>query len=176
MTESEHQATAYVVMGVCGVGKTKIGKGLAANLGASYIEADDFHPAENIDAMQRGIPLTDEMRRPWLVGLSHAVEDARQQGTVVVACSALKKSYRDLIRGLVGKVQFVFLTGEQALIAERLAARTDHFMPPQMLQSQLDTLEEPAPDEEAFHIDVKGSSEVVLARVLRKIVAASHSK
>jgi len=163
---------AYVVMGVCGVGKTQIGCDLAVSLGADYVEADDYHPIENIKAMQSGIPLTDEMRKPWLTALSQAVEKQRQNGDVVVACSALKKSYRDLIREHVQRVQFVFLTGDRALIAERLAKRTDHFMPPHMLESQLQTLEEPTSEEKAFHVDVSGTREAVLAQVLDKIRAA----
>jgi len=172
VAEASQKNIAYIVMGVCGVGKTQVGKHLAAHLGAAHVEADDYHPVENILAMQQGIPLNDEMRIPWLIGLSQAVEAARQTGDVVVACSALKKSYRDLIRDYVGAVQIIFLTGDRDLIAQRLSERKDHFMPPHMLESQLETLEDPTADEGALCIDVEGSREVVLARVEEAIHAS----
>lgn len=95
-------------MGVCGVGKTSIGKTLAERIGAGYVEADDFHPIENVQAMKRGKPLSDEMRKPWLEGIGAAVEVERKERNVVVACSALKRSYRDLLRTIVGKLKSFF--------------------------------------------------------------------
>lgn len=113
----DNKKSVFVVMGVCGVGKTSVARALAACLPASYVEADDFHPEDNIEAMGRGHPLTDEMRRPWLNDLSQAIVDLNQQETtpaVVVACSALKRSYRDIIRSYVPHVCFIFLSGEKA--------------------------------------------------------------
>ena len=144
----------FIVMGVSGVGKTTISRTLADRIGARYLEADDYHPDENRLAMQKGIPLSDAMRLPWLERLATAGERQRQDGAAVIACSALKRSYRDLLRSKIGKLQFIYLHGSRELIAERLMARTDHFMPPSMLTSQLSILEPPAADEDAIFIDV----------------------
>ena len=167
-TTCEHRA--ILVMGVCGVGKTSVSRHIALQLGASYIEADDYHPAENVTAMRDGVPLSDEMRKPWLTGLSTAVETARQHSTVVVACSALKRDYRDLIRSYVNNTSFVCLVGDRNLISKRLQARKDHFMSPALLGSQLATLELPASDEDSIVIDVAGTPEQVNDRVVKTIL------
>jgi gluconokinase len=157
--------TAIIVMGVCGVGKSSIGKTLAERIGAHYVEADDFHPIENVRTMGRGDPLSDEMRKPWLEGIGAAVEIKRQEHDVVVACSALKRSYRDLLRTFVGKTQIVFLTGEKQVIADRLNKRTDHFMSPTLLDSQIQDLEIPTIEENPITIDVQGTKHDVDNRV-----------
>jgi gluconokinase len=141
-------------MGVCGAGKTSVGRTLATRLGARYIEADDFHPPDNRRAMEQGIPLTDEMRQPWLMALSVAAEQARQEGTVVMACSALKRRYRELLRANIGSVRFIFLHADRDVIAQRMSQRTGHFMPVTLLDSQIATLEPPAPDEDALAVNV----------------------
>lgn len=163
--ENNTKNIAYIVMGVCGVGKTSVSKDLADRIGARYVEADDFHPKENIEAMQNGVPLSDEMRIPWLHGLAKAVEAARQDGDVIVACSALKRKYRDIIRDQVRATRIIFLTGDRDLIARRLAARGSHFMPPSLLASQLETLEKPAASENVLEIDVAGSRGEVAERI-----------
>lgn len=155
MSESQH--TVIIVMGVCGVGKTSVGRTLAARLESRYIEADDFHSDENRRAMEQGIPLSDEMRFPWLKGLARAAEQARQDDTVILACSALKQSYRNLLRDHIGKVMLVFLTGDRDLLAKRIINRTDHFMPVSLLDSQIATLDLPSPDEGAITVDVASS-------------------
>ena len=155
ITESQH--TVVIVMGVCGVGKTSVGHTLAARLGSPYIEADDFHSNENRRAMEQGIPLSDKMRFPWLMGLARAAEKARQSETVVLACSALKHEYRNILREHIGKVQFVFLNGDRDLLAKRITNRTDHFMPVSLLDSQIETLDPPTPEEDAIAVDVAQS-------------------
>ncbi len=146
---------AVLVMGVCGSGKTSVGRALAERLSARYLDADDFHPLQNVEAMRAGQPLTDAMRAPWLSALADAVEAARHSGPVVFACSALKRSYRDLLRTRIGRLQIVHLTGTRDVIAERMAARPDHFMPVALLDSQLADLEEPGADECPLLIDVQ---------------------
>ena len=163
MTKDGH--TAIIVMGVCGVGKTSIGKTLAERIGAGYIEADEFHPIENVRAMKRGEPLSDDMRKPWLEGIGAAVEIERKNRDVVVACSALKRSYRDLLRSIVGKTQIVFLTGEKQVISDRLNKRIDHFMSPTLLDSQIQDLEIPGIDENPITVDVQGTKHEVDNRV-----------
>lgn len=154
---TENQHTVVIVMGVCGVGKTSVGRALATRLGSPYIEADDFHSNENLCAMEQGIPLSDEMRFPWLMGLAHAAEKVRQSTTVVLACSALKHEYRNILREHIGKVQFVFLNGDRDLLAKRITDRTDHFMPVSLLDSQIETLDPPTPEEDAIAVDVAPS-------------------
>ncbi|UWR24245.1 gluconokinase [Sulfitobacter sp. S190] len=157
--------TAFVIMGVCGVGKTSVGRALAENLDAQYLEADDFHSDENRAAMARGVPLSDRQRMPWLTRLSDEAEKMRANGPVVLACSALRRSYRDLLRKRIGRVHFVFLHGDRALLEQRITNRTDHFMPVSLLDSQIATLDPPTPDEGATHIDVAPSKAAVNAAV-----------
>src|SRR5438874_685194 len=136
-------------MGVSGSGKTAIGARLARALGSEFVEGDDLHPPENVKRMTAGIPLTDDDRRGWLLAIAARLREAKRARIgLVVSCSALKRSYRDLLRS-VGEteVRFVYLAGSRALLAERLAQRRGHFMPPALLESQLSILEEPSPDE-----------------------------
>src|SRR5207245_167182 len=132
----------YVIMGVAGSGKTTIGARLARALDIAFVEGDELHPAENVRRMAAGIPLTDDDRRPWLLAIAARLREAKRAGAgLVVSCSALKRSYRDLLRaGAQAEVQFVYLKGSPALIAERMAQRRGHFMPPALLQSQFATL------------------------------------
>jgi gluconokinase len=117
--------------------------------------------------MSKGIPLTDNDRAVWLRSLAARIRDARNAGTgLVISCSALKRSYRDILRAAASDLRFVFLKGERALIAERLATRSGHFMPPSLLDSQLDTLEEPSPDEKALVCDIRKSPQDIVAALV----------
>ncbi|MFT5651719.1 MAG: gluconokinase [Yoonia sp.] len=158
---AESQHSVIIIMGVCGVGKTSIGRTLAERLGARFIEADDYHSVENRNAMAQGIPLSDEMRLPWLKRLSTAAEDARQSETVIMACSALKRSYRDLLREGINNIQFVFLNGDRDIIADRITKREDHFMPLSLLDSQIAILDQPTPDENVLEVDITPPKPVV---------------
>jgi gluconokinase len=132
-----------VLMGVSGSGKTTVGRLLAARTGATFYDADDFHPQANVEKMRRGVPLTDEDRRPWLEALRALVASCLERGErAVLACSALKEEYRRRIL-LDGRVKLVYLKGDYALIKERLKKRSGHFMKPELLDSQFDALEEP---------------------------------
>src|SRR5437868_7001519 len=138
-------------MGVCGSGKTKVGRALAASLGWPFHDADDFHPPQNVEKMAAGIPLTDEDRWPWLDRIVDALADAGADRTnAVLACSALRQIYRDRI-ARAGHVRFVYLKGDFATIAARLAGRSHQYMPPSLLPSQFATLEEPS---DALVVDV----------------------
>ena len=159
----------YVVMGVTGSGKSTVGTMLAHRLGVAFVEGDDFHSSANVQRMSSGIPLTDNDRANWLRALASRIRLAKESGRgLVVTCSALKRSYRDVLRAAAPDLQFVFLTGSRALIAERVAGRRGHFMPGSLLDSQLATLEQPSPDEHAMLFDIEESAqeivEVLLAR------------
>ena len=157
-------AGLYVMMGVCGSGKSLIGAQLAHALGFEFIEGDDLHPPDNVKRMAAGLPLTDDDRHGWLVAVATRLREAKRAGVgLVVSCSALKRRYRDLLRsnGVVD-VRFVYLAGSQALLAERLANRRGHFMPPALLESQLSILEEPAPDEHAWACDISEAPHTIV--------------
>jgi carbohydrate kinase (thermoresistant glucokinase family) len=134
---------AIMVMGVSGSGKSTIAEALAQHYGGAFLDGDDYHPQSNIDYMANGQPLTDAMRWPWLDILAQAVNDARRGAVTVFACSALRKTYRDHLRAAVPDLQVVYLDASQDVIAERLGARRDHFMPATLLESQYATLEPP---------------------------------
>ena len=159
----------YVVMGVSGSGKSLIGAAFARALGVDFVEGDQYHSAENVQRMKAGVPLTDKDREQWLRSLAARLREAKEaERGVVIACSALKRSYRDILRAQAKDVRFVFLRGERALIAERLAGRRGHYMPASLLESQLDTLEEPSPDENAWVSDITESpADLVAALVAR---------
>jgi gluconokinase len=162
----------YVVMGVSGSGKTVIGAALARSLGVEFVEGDDFHPEENVKRMASGFALTDEDRAPWLRSIAARLRAARDAGKgLVVSCSALKRSYRDLLRADAGDLRFIFLRGGRALIAERLATRSGHFMPPSLLDSQFAALEEPGPDESVWKCDVRESSADLVAALVARASA-----
>ena len=139
-----------VVMGVSGSGKSRVGAALAEALGFAFVDGDDLHPPASIAKMAGGTPLTDADRAGWLDAVA-----ARVRPGVVVACSALKRAYRDRIRdGAAGRVVFVHLSGSRALLEARLARRRGHFMPPGLLESQLATLEPPGDDEDAITVNI----------------------
>lgn len=144
--------TAVVVMGVSGCGKSTVGRRLAHRLGWPFVEADDLHPPANVAKMTAGTPLTDADRAPWLRLVRDRVDEL---GTdTVVTCSALRRSYRDVLRTGRAHVRFVHLAGAADLLGNRLADRADHFMPPSLLTSQLDTLEPLEADEDGLVLDV----------------------
>ena len=142
-----------VVMGVAGSGKSTVGKRLAEKLGARFLEADDLHSAGNIDKMSRGVPLDDTDRWPWLEAVAQQLVQARDQ-SLVVACSALKRAYRDLLRRADPAVVFIMLHGSRELLSDRIAQRAGHFMPPSMLDSQLDSLEPLRTDERGIILNI----------------------
>jgi gluconokinase len=149
--------SALVVMGVSGSGKTTIAALLAGRLHWDFEDGDDLHPAANVAKMHAGIPLTDEDRWPWLRAVAAWIDAVRAAGRHgVIACSALKRSYRAIIIGEREDVRLVYLRGDRALIASRLAARHGHFMRADLLQSQLDALEEPGPNERPVVLPIEG--------------------
>jgi gluconokinase len=140
-----------VIMGVSGCGKSSVGEGLAERLGIPYRDGDDLHPPANVDKMRAGIPLTDEDRWPWL---DRVAEVLATEAPVIVGCSALRRAYRDRLRaGAGGPVRFIHLSGSRDLIAGRMSARTGHYMPPSLLDSQFAALE-PPDRVEAVTIDI----------------------
>lgn len=152
---AETTAFAVLVMGVAGSGKSTVGEGLAAALGVAFFDADAFHPPANVERMARAIPLTDDDRAPWLAALADLLGGRLAAGeSTVLACSALKRRYRDRLRAACPTLAFVFLKGDEALLAERMRGRRGHFMPTELLRSQLDTLEPPGPDEVALALDI----------------------
>jgi gluconokinase len=146
---------AIVVMGVAGSGKTTVGAQLAASLGVPFLEGDAYHPASNIEKMSAGVPLQDNDRWPWLQTLGAALgSSARQHGCAILACSALKRSYRDYLRKTVAiPLQFVFLRVDPKLVQERVSGRLGHFMPETLLESQFATLEVPDESEAVLSLD-----------------------
>src|SRR6266567_9557293 len=160
----------YVIMGVAGSGKSTIGPLLARALDIKFVEGDDLHPPDNGRRMAAGIALTDTDRKSWLMAIAARLRDAQRAGIGLVAsCSALKRRYRDLLRSSGdARVQFVYLAGTKALLAERLANRRGHFMPPALLESQLDTLEEPAPDERAWVCDIRETPDTIVASLVKR--------
>ena len=122
-------------MGVSGSGKSLIGAALARALGIVFVEGDDYHPAENVERMASGVPLTDDDRAGWLCALAERISESKDAGTgLVMTCSALKRSYREVLRADASALRFVFLRGPRALIAERVATRRAHFMPSSLLE------------------------------------------
>ncbi|MBR8640860.1 gluconokinase [Streptomyces tuirus] len=157
-----------VVMGVAGTGKTTIGPLLAARLGVPYAEADDFHPPANIAKMSAGTPLTDEDRRPWLDAIGGWAQGRAGLGGVV-SCSALKRSYRDRLRSAAPGVVFLHLTGDRALIEDRMSHRQGHFMPTALLDSQFATLQPLQADEAGVAVDVAGSPAEITERAVHAL-------
>ena len=145
-----------VVMGVSGSGKSTVGRLLAAKAGTSYIEGDDLHPEANIEKMGRGIPLEDDDRWPWLEEVGRIVSACQGRHGAVATCSALKRSYRDVLRYTVGpQLRFVWLTGPRSVLESRMGSRQGHFMPTALLDSQLSTLEDPLrEDARAFSLEL----------------------
>ena len=154
-----------IFMGVCGSGKSTVGQMFAKEIGGVFIEGDPLHPPENVAKMSAGTPLNDDDRAGWLTNLADAVSTAeRTSEHVCASCSALKKSYRDRLRG--DERVFVYLRGDRELLQERMNTRTDHFMPPTLLVSQLETLEEPdAGAEKIIVLDIARSPEELVAEL-----------
>jgi carbohydrate kinase (thermoresistant glucokinase family) len=162
----------YVVMGVSGSGKSVIGAAFARSLGVDFVEGDAYPTVANVERMSRGVPLTDDDRAEWLRSLAARIRKAKDSGTgLVVSCSALKRSYRDILRGAATELQFVFLQGSRPLLAERLTSRRGHYMPSSLLESQLATLEEPSPDERAWVCDIGESPEDIVATLMARVSA-----
>jgi gluconokinase len=159
-----------VVMGVSGCGKSTVGAALAARLHATFLDADDFHPSANVERMRAGVALTDAERAPWLDALAARLVQAESAGeSVVLACSALKRSYRDALRRGAPTLALVHLTGSAALLAQRIGGRTDHYMPASLLQSQLATLEAPGADEQPITLDVAAPTEALVSAALQRL-------
>lgn len=152
-----------VVMGVSGSGKSTIGELLAQKLSATFIDGDLLHPDSNVAKMAAGTPLNDADRKPWLEAVGQQLAGAGDE-SLVIACSALKKSYRDLIRAADPTARFVLLDGPRELLAERLASRKGHFMPSTLLQSQLDILEPLEPDECGVVLDISEKPEELVRK------------
>lgn len=162
-----------VVMGVSGVGKTAVARRLAGRLGLPWIDADDLHPPRNVAKMTRGVPLDDADRQPWLEAVGDWLADHCGAGTGgVVACSALKHGHRDVLRRSAFDVFFVQLTAEPAVIAQRLAQRTGHFMPAALLESQLAALEPLGPDENGVPVDAARELDEIVDAAVASIRAA----
>lgn len=162
----------YVVMGVSGCGKTSVGAAVATHLGLAFVEGDALHPAANVEKMSRGIPLEDADRFPWLDRIGAAIRAKLADGHgLVVSYSALKKIYRDRLRGFADRrLTFIFLKGSEQLLAGRMAARKGHFMPASLLSSQFATLEDPSAEDQVVTVDISGTTVDVIARTLNALV------
>jgi gluconokinase len=161
---------ALVVMGVSGSGKSTIAEHLAARLGWRYVDGDLFHPPANVAKMSAGHPLTDEDRWPWLRAIAAEIDRLAAAGErAVVACSALKRAYRDILVHGRDDVRIVFLDGTQDLIAKRLAARKGHFMPPGLLNSQFKTLEPPQSSERPVTVSIDASVDGIVDDIVRQL-------
>jgi gluconokinase len=161
------ESPIFVVMGVSGCGKSTVGAQLAAALGVDFLEGDSLHPARNVAQMAAGQALSDSDREGWLQTLAARLAQASAAGTgLVLSCSALKKSYRDLLRSGAPKLQLVYLQGDNALLSQRMAARSGHYMPLSLLASQLATLETPGREENALCFDVAWRPEDIVLAVL----------
>src|SRR6478736_4793986 len=166
-----------IVMGVSGSGKSTVGALLASRLRWEFEDADWFHPASNVDKMHRGIPLTDEDRWPWLAAIAGWIDNTRLAGRhAVIACSALKRRYRDVLIGSRVDVRLVYLKGDETLIARRIATRHEHFMPPSLLHSQFKELEEPGPDENPIIVSIASEPREIAARILSALNLAEDNR
>jgi len=165
-----HDPAVVVVMGVSGCGKSTIAAMLAHRLNWIYEDGDWFHPPSNIEKMHSGKPLTDEDRWPWLHGIAAWIDATRRAGNhATVACSALKRTYRDILVGGRSDVRIVYLKGGRDLIARRLSARDGHFMPPSLLDSQFAALEEPQADEHPIVVSIAPHPRDVVDEIVRQL-------
>jgi gluconokinase len=161
-----------IVMGVSGSGKSTIGGLLASKLHWEFEDADWFHPASNIEKMHKGVPLTDDDRFPWLNAVAAWIDATRQSGGHgVLACSALKRRYRDILIGDRNDVRLVYLQGDEALISRRIATRQEHFMPSSLLHSQFEALEEPGPDESPVVVSIEPTPREIVSRVVSALTS-----
>ncbi|MHC4456270.1 MAG: gluconokinase [Planctomycetota bacterium] len=154
-----------VVMGICSCGKTLIGQKLAQQLGLAFYDADDYHPKENVEKMTKQIPLNDKDRIPWLREMARQMPKWESKGGAVLACSALKESYRQILSS-GGNVRFVYLKGTKDIILQRMQNRKEHFMPTTLIESQMATLEEP---EDAISVDIENSPSVIIRTVINEL-------
>ena len=162
----ERKGVAYVVMGICGCGKSTVARLLADRLGIEMLDADDFHPLENVQKMQSGVPLDDVDRSGWLARLNEALRQRTESGaSIALACSALKQRYRDALAEGVADCRWIYLKGSRELILERMSARANHFMPTSLVDSQLAALEEPTG---AIVIDIGQPLEAIVAETLAR--------
>ena len=165
-----HPPCALVLMGVSGSGKSTIADRLAARLDWRFEDGDGFHPPGNVAKMSAGQPLTDDDRRPWLQAIADEIDRVSRQGErLVVACSALKRAYRDILSHGRKDVRFVFLNGSYELIASRLAARKGHFMPPGLLASQFKTLEPPDTSEHPVTVSIDAPVETIVDDIIHQL-------
>jgi gluconokinase len=160
---------ALIVMGVSGSGKSTIAEKLAQRIGWTYEDGDTFHPASNVAKMKAGHPLTDADREPWLRAIAAEIDRACKAGEhAVIACSALKRSYRDILVHGRNDVRIVYLDGSKQLIAERLAKRKGHFMPQGLLDSQFSTLEPPTSDEHPLTVPIDATVDTIVDNIVRQ--------
>ncbi|MFC5039273.1 gluconokinase [Tianweitania sediminis] len=175
MIEAEVVASVYthfILMGVAGSGKTLIGERLAARLGFDFIDGDDLHSPSNIAKMARGEPLTDDDRAPWLKEVGLALR--HHEKPLIIGCSALKRRYRDQIRAAAGRpLAILYLEGDRALIADRMAKRQRHFMPVTLIDSQFAALEPPGQDEAAIRVSIDNEPETIVRELANAIDAAN---
>ena len=170
MDEGEQVPCALVVMGVSGSGKSTIGEALAARLDWRFEDGDAFHPPSNVAKMKAGHPLTDEDRWPWLHAIADEIDRVCAAGErVVIACSALRRAYRDILVHGRNDVRIVYLDGTEPLIASRLGRRKDHFMPPGLLASQFATLETPGDDERPVAVSIDAPVEKIVDDILDQL-------
>ena len=161
---------ALIVMGVSGSGKSTVAAALGQRLGWRFEDGDSFHPASNVEKMRAGHPLTDEDRWPWLNAIADEIARICERGEhIIIACSALKHTYRDVLLRGRDDVRFVFLKGTKELIAERLAQRKGHFMPPGLLASQFETLEPPEPGENPVTVSIDASVDAIVDDIVRQL-------
>ena len=159
-----------VVMGVSGSGKTTVARGIARATGLLFAEADDFHSQANVDKMRSGEPLDDDDRRPWLNDLARWMSERAAEGrSTVIACSALKRAYRDALASGPPSIYFVHLHGSATLIESRISLRAGHYMPASLLRSQIDTLEPLEPDEAGVVVDVDAPLQDIMATAVRAV-------
>ena len=168
--DDTHPPCALVLMGVSGSGKSTIADRLAARLDWRFEDGDGFHPPGNVAKMSAGQPLTDDDRRPWLQAIADEIDRVSRQGErLVVACSALKRAYRDILSHGRKDIRFVFLNGSYELIAGRLAARKGHFMPPGLLASQFKTLEPPDTSEHPVTVSIDAPVETIVDDIIHQL-------
>ena len=167
---SDRLPCALIVMGVSGSGKSTVAEALGKRLGWRFEDGDRFHPASNVAKMSAGHPLTDDDRWPWLESIADEIERVCKLGEhIIIACSALKHAYRDVLQRRRDDVRFIYLKGTQELIADRMAHRTGHFMPPELLASQFRTLEPPEIGEHVITVPIDGSVDAIVDDVLRQL-------
>ncbi|MDC9589294.1 gluconokinase [Xenorhabdus sp. XENO-10] len=171
MSDTQQPNHVFVLMGVSGSGKSAVASGVARELGAAFLDGDFLHPRANITKMAQGHALDDDDRQPWLKALNDAIfAMQRTNPASLLVCSALKKSYRDMLRDGNKNLSFLYMKGDFDLIESRLKARKGHFFKPQMLISQFETLEEPTSDEkDVHHIDIKPDLEDVIKNAIKAI-------